>query len=180
MKKLMSLLAVAAIFAFSAHAQETNPTMQQNQESDVVDIAVQTDYLSSWMQAIQASGMAEELKEDGPYTIFAPTNDAFQTLPTGTFDDLMESENREILKNLVKAHIVKGEYSADDISNGKTKEMMNGEELKVSQVGDQFMLNGSTVITPDLEASNGVIHIIDGLMVDRVEVQKEIERNPLR
>jgi len=177
MKKLMSILALATCFAFSANAQQTQQPMQQqqqDQESDVVDVAVQNENLSYWMKAIQASGMTAELKENGPYTVFAPSNEAFDDLGPGVFDDMMHPDNRDFLRDFVHAHIMQGEYSSDDIDNGKSGQTMGGDHVDVNQEGDKYKINGFEVVNPDINASNGVVHVIDGLMMDKEEIRNRI------
>tara|TARA_R110002020_G_scaffold178167_1_gene370995 strand:- start:1550 stop:2170 length:621 start_codon:yes stop_codon:yes gene_type:complete len=148
-------------------------------DKSVADIAMENDDFSTLEKAVQAAGLEETLQGEGPFTIFAPTNDAFNQLPEGTVDDLLLPENKEKLGNILKYHVVSGEFKADDvvkaIKNNNDKFGINtiqGETLSATLDGNDVILtdssgNKSKVVMKDVEASNGVIHAIDAVLMPK-------------
>lgn len=148
-----------------------------NQGETIADIAMSNDNFSTLSTAVQAADLGATLKGDGPYTVFAPTNDAFNKLPAGTVDDLVKPENKEKLTSILTYHVVPGEYKAADITkaindnNGNYEiTTVEGTKLTASLDGDNVVLtdaagNKATVTMTDVDASNGVIHAIDTLLM---------------
>lgn len=148
-------------------------------DKSVADIAMENDDFSTLEKGVQAAGLEETLQGEGPFTIFAPTNDAFNKLPEGTVDDLLLPENNEKLGNILKYHVVSGEFKADDvvkaIKNNNDKFEINtvqGETLTATLDGNDVILtdaagNKSKVVMTDVEASNGVIHAIDAVLMPK-------------
>jgi len=166
----MSLLIMFAVITFSAGASDDDKVKKDKEvqaENTILDIAVQTEFLSTLVQAIQAGEMAATLQGDGPYTVFAPTNEAFNKLPAGTLEELMQPANRGKLQEILNNHVVQGKIMSKDLSDGQNAKSVGNRDLNVKKAGNQIKINGATVTTPDVEASNGVIHVVDTLILPR-------------
>jgi len=131
--------------------------------TDIVDIAAGGDMFSTLVAAVQAAGLVDALKGPGPLTVFAPTNDAFAALPEGTLDDLLLPENKEKLAGILKYHVVSGNVPSTSLENGLVPTLL-GEKVKVD-LTDGAKINGANVISPDVLASNGMIHVIDAVLL---------------
>lgn len=154
MKKVLTLLGLAA-FAFApVFAADT-----------IVDTAKSTGMFKTLTAALDAAGKTKMLQEDGPYTVFAPNDDAFAKLPKGTVEDLLKPENKEKLGKLLAYHVLEGKVMAADVKTMMAK-TANGAELdiKVKKSGS-VMVNDAKVIKADVPASNGVIHVIDTVLM---------------
>lgn len=179
MKKLKFLsLAVAAFataFAVSCSApkeEATEETMEVVEEvapveapKTVVDIAVGSPDHSTLVAAVTAAGLVETLSGAGPFTIFAPTNAAFEALPAGTVENLLKPESKDQLTSILTYHVVSGNVMAADLTDGQKVTTLNGQELTVSIANGVVKINGATVTTADLAGSNGVIHVVDGVIL---------------
>lgn len=132
----------------------------------IVDLAVETESLSTLVTAVSEAGLVDVLASDGPFTVLAPQDSAFAALPEGTLDALLESENLEQLQAVLGNHVIAGAAVSTDLADGMTVTTLTGEELLV-EVGDDgsITIGGATVVTADIEASNGVVHIIDTVIV---------------
>lgn len=133
---------------------------------NIVEIASANKDFTTLVTAVVAAGLAETLSGEGPFTVFAPTNEAFAKLPAGTVEELIKPENKEKLASILTYHVVAGKALSSDLSDGQLIKTVNGQEVKVS-VGDNVKVDGAVVITPDLEASNGVIHVIDAVIMPK-------------
>ena len=134
------------------------------QEADIVDTAVAAGSFETLVAAVQAADLVETLKGDGPFTVFAPTDEAFAALPEGTVESLLLEENRDQLVAILTYHVVPGAVMSTDLSDGMTAATVQGADITVS-LGDSVMVNDATVVTADIEASNGVIHVIDSVIM---------------
>src|SRR5438270_10042001 len=132
---------------------------------DIVDTAVAAGNFKTLAAALKAAGLVDTLKGDGPFTVFAPTDEAFAKLPAGTVDDLLKPENKEKLVGILTYHVVPGRAMAKDVAGMKTAKTVNGKELKLKAGDDKVMVNDATVTKADIEASNGVIHVIDAVLM---------------
>lgn len=145
-------------------ADMTGPRIGDNTmtpaQSIVENISADSD-LSMLLGALRQADLVKVLNGTGPYTIFAPTNEAFEALPNGTLDDLMQPENRQRLINLLNNHVVAGKITAADLTDGATLKTASGKQLMVTKKGNDVMVSGAKVEQPDMESSNGVIHIIE-------------------
>lgn len=135
----------------------------------IVDVAAGNEDFSTLVAAVKAASLVETLSGDGPFTVFAPTNDAFDALPAGTVDTLLKPENKDTLAGILTYHVVAGKVMAGDLSDGQKVKTVQGEELTVGIDGDMVTLtdaNGAAVniVKTDIETSNGVIHVIDGVV----------------
>ncbi|WP_425568634.1 fasciclin domain-containing protein [Pontibacter saemangeumensis] len=131
----------------------------------IVELASNTPNLSTLVTALQAADLVTAMQGAGPYTVFAPTDEAFAALPAGTLDNLLKPENKQQLVDILTYHVTEGSAMAADLSDGMKVKTLNGKELTVMMEGDKVMLNEATVTTPNVEASNGVVHIIDKVML---------------
>ena len=134
---------------------------------DIVDTAVKAGSFNTLVAAVQAAGLAETLKGEGPFTVFAPTDDAFAKLPAGTVEDLLKPENKDKLAAILTYHVVSGKVMAKDVMTMKEAKTVNGESVTISMETDTVMIDNAKVVTPDIECSNGVIHVIDTVILPK-------------
>jgi uncharacterized surface protein with fasciclin (FAS1) repeats len=145
-------------------------TMQEQQaqqmpaNEDIVALAQGNDQLSTLVTAVSTADLAGTLQGKGPYTVFAPTNAAFGDLGQNTVDTLLERRNRDQLTSVLTYHVVPGKLEAAQLRNGQTLTTVEGSKLRVRIDGSTVSVGGATVVTPDVEASNGVVHVIDGVL----------------
>ena len=132
---------------------------------DIVDTAIEAGSFSTLVAAIQAAGLVDTLKGSGPFTVFAPTDEAFAKLPEGTVDDLLKPENKEKLQQILTYHVVPGKVTAEDVVTLSSAKTVNGKDFKISKSGDDLMIDNAKVIKTDIMASNGVIHVIDQVIM---------------
>lgn len=133
-------------------------------KTNVVDLAASSGEFTTLAKAIEAAGLTDTLKAAGPYTVFAPTDAAFAALPAGTLDKLLLPENKETLKKVLTYHVLQGQVISQDIKPGDVA-TVEGNTVKVEQTGSEVKVNDATVTKPDLQASNGVIHAIDKVII---------------
>jgi len=145
--------------------EEEQPAQQMNNAPDIVALASSQQNLSTLVEAVQAANLVETLQGDGPFTVFAPTNEAFAALPEGTLEDLLKPENQEKLAAILKYHVVSGEVMSSDLSDGMTPETVEGSQIEVSINGENVMVNSASVVNPNVDASNGVVHVIDAVIL---------------
>ena len=129
----------------------------------IVDVASSNPDFSTLVELLTTAGLAETLSGEGPYTVFAPTNEAFETVEAATLEELRN--NPEQLATVLQNHVVEGNLTADQLSDGMTVTTLAGNELEVSIDGDTVMIGDATVVNPNVQASNGVIHAIDSVLV---------------
>ena len=134
-------------------------------EQDIVALAQSTPDLSTLVDAVTAADLAGTLQGDGPYTVFAPTNDAFSAVGDDTLDQLLAPAGKEQLTDVLTYHVVPGELTADALENGQELETVQGGSLRVRVSDGEVTVGGATVSQPDVEASNGVVHVIDGVLL---------------
>jgi len=132
---------------------------------DIVDTAVGAGQFTTLVAAVQAAGLVETLKGPGPFTVFAPTDAAFAALPAGTVEDLLKPENKAKLTAILTYHVVSGKVEAKDVVKMTTAKSLNGAPIAIKVVDGHVMINNATVTTADVKASNGVIHIIDTVIL---------------
>lgn len=136
--------------------------------NDVVDIAISSPDHTTLVAAVQAAGLVETLKGEGPFTVFAPTNAAFEALPAGTVESLLTPEKKADLSAILTYHVVAGSVMAADLTDGQKVTTVQGEELTVSIKDGKVMINGANVTTADLSGSNGVVHVIDAVLMPKM------------
>jgi uncharacterized surface protein with fasciclin (FAS1) repeats len=133
---------------------------------DIVDTAVGAGSFTTLVAAVQAAGLVDTLKSEGPFTVFAPTDEAFAALPEGTVATLLLPENKEQLISILTYHVVPGKVMSGDLSNGMTATTVQGSDVTI-MIADGVSINGANVTTADVEASNGVIHVIDSVILPK-------------
>ncbi len=159
MKTLIQMLVVTVVMALSV------PAFSDSHEKDIVDTAVAAGSFETLVAAVTAADLVETLKSEGPFTVFAPTDDAFAKLPAGTLDDLLKPENKDKLAAILLYHVVPGKVSAADVVNLTSAKTANDMELMIKVEGNDVMVGEAKVVQTDIMTSNGVIHVIDTVML---------------
>jgi uncharacterized surface protein with fasciclin (FAS1) repeats len=131
---------------------------------DIVDTAVAAGSFTTLVAAVEAAGLVETLKGEGPFTVFAPTDEAFAALPEGTVDSLLLPENRDMLVAILTYHVVPGAVMSGDLTNDMEATTVQGAPVTIMTDGG-VTVNGANVVTADIEADNGVIHVIDAVIL---------------
>ena len=134
-------------------------------QSDIVDTAVAAGSFNTLAAALEAGGLVETLKADGPYTVFAPTDEAFAKLPEGTVQMLLLPENKDKLVEILTYHVVAGKVTAAEVVTLQTATTANGSDVAIRVVDDTVFINDSRVVATDIGASNGVIHVVDTVIL---------------
>jgi uncharacterized surface protein with fasciclin (FAS1) repeats len=156
MMKRTALIAMVAAAAMVTQAKA----------ADIVETAASAGNFTTLLAAVEAAGLADVLKGEGPFTVFAPTDAAFEKLPQGTVESLLEPRNREQLQEILTYHVVPGRIMSSDLAGqSTTAETVEGGELEIDATGSGVMVEGATVTQADIAASNGVIHVIDQVML---------------
>lgn len=190
MKKVKTTLALmfmtASICILNVNAQTMDKTVKVGSEAmypskDIVTNAVKSKTHTTLVAAVKAAGLVETLKSKGPFTVFAPTNDAFENLPAGTVESLLKKENIETLQKVLTYHVVSGKYNFDDIvklikkDGGKASlKTVSGGTLMFTMNGDKNIMiidengNGANISVYDVNQSNGVIHVIDAVVLPKM------------
>jgi len=137
------------------------------QGKDIVDTAVAAGQFKTLAAALQAAGLVETLKGKGPFTVFAPTDAAFAKLPAGTVETLLKPENKAKLTAILTYHVVAGKVMAADVVKVKNAKTVQGGSVSVNTTGGKVMIDGANVVTTDIAASNGVIHVIDTVLMPK-------------
>jgi|AntRauTorcE11897_2_1112592.scaffolds.fasta_scaffold01999_2 uncharacterized surface protein with fasciclin (FAS1) repeats len=176
-------LAAMTIVACDSKSQEENDTNEQGTEAyesanermsedrmageeTIVSVASNNQNLSTLVKAVQAAGRVQMLNDSTKmYTVFAPTNEAFNALPEGTVDDLMKPENKQKLADILAVHVVEGSMKASDLEDGQTLTSVQGTELKITKKDGSVMVNGVKVAKADVKASNGTVHVIGKVLM---------------
>ena len=135
------------------------------QEKDIVDTAVGAGTFKTLAAALQAAGLVDTLKGAGPFTVFAPTDDAFAKLPAGTVESLLKPENKAKLVAILTYHVVPGKVMAADVVKLSSAKTVQGSEVKISVADGKVRVDKATVTATDIAASNGVIHVIDSVIL---------------
>ncbi|MCR9112486.1 MAG: fasciclin domain-containing protein [Rhodobacteraceae bacterium] len=152
--------------ALTAAAVVSGTTAFAMDKKDIVDTAVEAGSFTTLVAAVQAAGLVDTLKGDGPFTVFAPTDEAFAALPEGTVEDLLKPENKDKLTAILTYHVVAGKVMSGDLSNDMMAETVQGGKVTIMTEGG-VSVDGANVVTADIETSNGVIHVIDGVIMPK-------------
>ena len=153
-------LALAAVTVFAATAANA----QMAPAKDIVETAVAAGSFNTLAAALKAAGLVETLKGKGPFTVFAPTDDAFKKLPAGTLESLLKPENKGKLAAILTYHVVSGQVMAADVKPGKVK-TVEGSDATVMAMGKGLMIDKANIVKTDIVTSNGVIHVIDAVIL---------------
>ena len=130
-----------------------------------MDTAVAAGTFQTLAKALQAADLVDTLKGAGPFTVFAPTDEAFAKLPAGTLDHLLKPENKEKLRAILTYHVVAGKVASAKVVTLTSVKTVNGQEVKITATGGNVMVNNARVVKADIPASNGVIHVIDTVLL---------------
>lgn len=141
------------------------PVHSAHHEKDIVDTAVKAGSFNTLVAAVQGADLVGTLKGEGPFTVFAPTDEAFAKLPEGTVDDLLKPENKEKLQTILLYHVVPGKVMASDVVKVTSAKTANDMSLSVMADGNTVKINDAQVVQTDIKASNGVIHVIDTVLL---------------
>lgn len=158
---LLALVAIAVL----AMAPFNSSEKHDHNHQDIVELASDTEALSTLVAAIEAAGLVETLQGDGPFTVFAPTNEAFDALPEGTLESLLQPENRDMLIEILTYHVVPGKVMSGDLSDGMMAETVQGSEISIGVSNYGVSINDASVTQADVEATNGVVHVIDAVIL---------------
>jgi uncharacterized surface protein with fasciclin (FAS1) repeats len=158
-------LLIAAQFVLVAAQATAGHHAKDGKSKDIVDTAVAAGQFTTLAAALQAADLVDTLKGDGPFTVFAPTDAAFAKLPEGTVESLLKPENRDQLVAILTYHVVAGKVEAADVVKLNEAKTVNGQDVQITVADNGVQVNNANVIKTDIEASNGVIHVIDTVII---------------
>ena len=139
----------------------------QSADKDIVDTAVAAGSFTTLAKALQAADLVDTLKGKGPFTVFAPTDAAFAKLPPATLEDLLKPANKAKLRRILTYHVVPGRVTAADVVKLTSAKAVSGDTIAIKANGGSVMVNGAQVVKTDIDASNGVIHVIDAVILPK-------------
>ncbi|MCL4215126.1 MAG: fasciclin domain-containing protein [Gemmatimonadales bacterium] len=170
--KLTTLFATAAVagtlFATTSAAQMAKPAGPSASTGDIVDVAIGAGSFKTLVAAVKAAGLVETLKSEGPFTVFAPTDEAFAKLPAGTLEMLLKPENKDKLAAILTYHVVPGKVLAKDVVGLTSAKTAQGSSVTVKVSNGTVMIDNAKVVKTDIAASNGVIHVIDTVIMPKM------------
>ena len=158
---MLKTLALVTLTAFAAPVAAGRAA----DTKDIVDTAVAAGSFTTLAKALDAAGLVQTLKGPGPFTVFAPTDEAFAKLPAGTLENLLKPENRDQLKRILTAHVVSGKVMAADVVKLERAQTVSGDSVAIASTGSGVMVANAHVVKTDIVASNGVIHVIDSVIL---------------
>lgn len=158
-RTFIALTSVAALTSATA-------SFAGGHSQDIVDTAVAAGSFTTLVAAVEAAGLVETLKGEGPFTVFAPTDEAFAALPEGTVEMLLMPENKDQLVAILTYHVVAGKVMSADLTNEMMAPTVQGGDVTIMTEGG-VTVNGANVVTADIEASNGVIHVVDAVLMPK-------------
>jgi uncharacterized surface protein with fasciclin (FAS1) repeats len=161
---MLKALAVGTLAACAVIGAATSVAAQPK---DIVDTAVAAGSFNTLAKALEAAGLVQTLKGPGPFTVFAPTDEAFAKLPAGTLETLLKPENKAKLTRILTYHVVSGKVMAADVVKVKSAKAVSGDTLTVMTQGSNVMIDKAHVVKTDIAASNGVIHVIDTVLLPK-------------
>lgn len=156
-------IAAAAVLTLGIVAAQAGKTPQK----DIVDTAVAAGSFNTLATALKAAGLIDTLKGKGPFTVFAPNDAAFAKLPAGTVEDLLKPENKAKLVSILTYHVVSGSVSSAEVVKMTSAKTVEGQSVRISTTAGGVMIDGAKVVGADVMASNGVIHVIDSVILPR-------------
>ena len=163
MKNISLSLIALVVFTASVFAQYDTKKVTKAVENDIVQTAISAGNFTTLATALTEAGLVDALKGKGPFTVFAPTDDAFKKLPKGALDNLLK--DKEALKNVLLYHVVSGNVASTDVVKLDKATTLNGSDVKIKTVDGKVMINDSKVTAADVKASNGIIHVIDTVLL---------------
>jgi uncharacterized surface protein with fasciclin (FAS1) repeats len=168
---LTALIAFGLLAGCSKEAAQSTTTAaketasQAEGEQNIVTVAATAGDFNTLVAALKAADLVDTLQGEGPFTVFAPTDEAFAKLPAGTLEDLLLPENKDKLVAILTYHVVPGEVLAADVVNLSSADTVQGQSLRISTADGSVRVNDANVIATDVMASNGVIHVIDTVLI---------------
>jgi uncharacterized surface protein with fasciclin (FAS1) repeats len=168
-------LCFALVLALPAQAQDEASKKSMKADADIVQTAMNADNFNTLVTALQAADLVEALQGEGPFTVFAPTDAAFEGLPDGTLEDLLKPENKAQLQSILQYHVVPGAVMAKDVVEMNEAKTLQGAKLGIKATDDGVRLKGknaANVASTDIEATNGVIHVIDAVLMPPARTAK--------
>lgn len=163
-KTILAVVSVTLI-ALSSAAIAGHHSKNEAKTGDIVDVAVSAGQFNTLAAALDAAGLIDTLKGDGPFTVFAPTDAAFAKLPAGTIDTLLKPENKDQLIGILTYHVVPGNVMASDVVKLSSATTVNGADVAITLDDGSVRIDNATIVKTDIEASNGVIHVIDTVIL---------------
>ena len=158
-RNFIALISVATIASASI-------AFSGGHQKDIVETAIGAGSFTTLVAAVQAAGLVDTLKGEGPFTVFAPTDEAFAALPEGTVQTLLLPENKDKLISILTYHVVSGKVMSGDLSNNMMATTVQGGQVQIMTTAG-VTVNGANVVTADIETSNGVIHVIDAVILPK-------------
>ena len=158
-------LVVAGVVALGAavSACDSDPEAEPDPNT-LVDVAEENGF-ETLVAAVEAAGLVDALSGEGPFTVFAPTDDAFAALPSGTLEDLLKAENKELLADILLYHVVPGRVASEDVVKLSSATTLGGQNLSIEVRDGKVYVNDVQVVATDVEADNGIVHVIDGVLL---------------
>jgi transforming growth factor-beta-induced protein len=163
----LAAFVAAGLVAASWAAAEECAVSANKAQKDIVDTAVGAENFKTLVAAVKAAGLVDTLKGKGPYTVFAPTDEAFAKLPAGTLETLLKPENKDKLTAILTYHVVPGRVMAADVVKLDSAKTVQGSKVKISVADGKVKVDGANVIATDIKTSNGVIHVIDSVILPK-------------
>lgn len=167
MRKTAGFIATVMLFAGFAVPAIADQHGEKSASSDIVDTAVSAGDFNTLAAALEAAGLVGTLKGDGPFTVFAPTDAAFAKLPAGTVENLLKPENKDQLVAVLTYHVVPGKVMASDVVKMSKAKTVNGEDVAIAVKDGVVTIDNAAVVSADVDASNGVIHVIDTVILPK-------------
>jgi uncharacterized surface protein with fasciclin (FAS1) repeats len=167
MKSMTKALWLGAVIAVLVAGSAGTRVKAEAATKDIVDTAVAAGSFKTLAAALQAAGLVETLKGKGPFTVFAPTDAAFAKLPKGTLDDLLKPENKAKLTAILTYHVVPGQVTGAEAAKLPSAKTVNGASLTINAMGGKVMVDDATVTSADIACTNGVIHVIDTVVLPK-------------
>ena len=164
---MLKTLAIGSAAALILTVATASSVRAQAPTKDVVDTAVAAGSFKTLAKALQAAGLIDTLKGAGPFTVLAPTDAAFAKLPAGTVETLLKPENREKLRRILTYHVVQGKVMASEVAKMKSGKAVSGDTFTIEATEGGVMIDNSHVTKTDIAASNGVIHVIDTVLMPK-------------
>ena len=165
---VIAMLFASSTVAFAGDYKKDHDGMDHSMsKSDIVDTAVANGSFKTLAAALGAAGLVDTLKGPGPFTVFAPTDDAFAKLPAGTVENLLKPENKAKLASILTYHVVAGKVLAADVVKLNEATTVQGQTVAITVNGDKVMVNNANVTATNVKASNGVIHVIDTVLMPK-------------
>lgn len=175
LKKITTTFAIVALMASTAiagscgssekhtHAKEASAKYSEKVQKNIVETAVAAGNFTTLVAAVKAAGLVDALQGEGPLTVFAPTDEAFAALPEGTVEALLEDKDK--LASILTYHVAGGKLTADKVTSVDKLETLQGESATLTMADDKVMIDNAQIVMTDIECSNGVIHVIDAVIL---------------